>query len=102
MPCSRDVSLHGAMLNAVAHFLHRNECPKASEILRDNISKFKYILHVMSLHKVSMSERVETSKWHLIATQFRPYAHTLFVCLLSGLNMCQLYDKSLGALIVYP
>ena len=28
--------------------------------------------------------------------------HTLFVCILNDLNMFQLYNKSLGALIVYP
>ena len=73
------------MLNAVAHFLHRKECPKASEILRNNISNFKYILHVMSLQKVSMSERVKTFKRHLFETQFRPNAHTLVVCILNDL-----------------
>ena len=60
VPCSKDVSLHGAMFNAVAHLLLRKEYPKASEILRDNISNLKYILHVMSLQKVSMSERMKT------------------------------------------
>ena len=90
------------MLNAVAHFLHRKECPKASEILRDTISKFKYMLYVMSLQKVSISERVKTFKWHLIATQLRPNAHILDVCILNDLNMCQLYDKLLGELIMYP
>ena len=39
VPCSKDVSLHGAMLNAVAHFLHRKECRKASEVLKDTISR---------------------------------------------------------------
>ena len=76
VPCSKDVSLHGAVLNAVAHFLHRKQCPKASEILKDNISKFKYTFNVMSLQKVSMSERVKTFKWHLMATPFRPNTHT--------------------------
>ena len=77
VPCSKDVSLHGAMLNAVAHLLHGKECPKASAILGDKISSFKYILRFMSLQKVSMSERVKTFKWHLMATQFRPNAHIL-------------------------
>jgi len=31
-----------------AHFLHRRECPKTSEILRDTISKLKYIFHYVS------------------------------------------------------
>ena len=62
MPCSEDVSMHGAMLSAVTHFVHRKECPKASEILRDHISKLKYILNFMSLQKASMSERVKTFK----------------------------------------
>ena len=66
--CSIDVSLHGAMCNSVAHFLHRKECPKASEMLKDNISKFKYILHVMSLQKASKNESVKTCKWHLVVT----------------------------------
>ena len=89
----QDASLRGAMLNAVAHFLRRKECPKASEILRDNIFKFKCILHVMSLQKVSMSERAKAFKWHSIATWFRPNAHTLVVCVLNDLNICQLYEK---------
>ena len=54
------VSLQGAMLNAVAHFLHREECPEACEILGDNISKSRYIFHAMSLEKVSISERLKT------------------------------------------
>ena len=102
MPCSQDESLHGAMLNAVAHFLHRKECPKASEILRDTISKLRYMLHVMSLQSVSMSERAKTFKWHVIATQFRPNAHILVAYVLNDLNMCQLYEKLFGALIMYP
>ena len=96
------MSLHGAMLNTVAHFLDRKECAKASGILRDNISKFEYIPHVVSLQKVSMSERVKTFKWHLLATQFRPNAHILVVCVLNDLSMCQLYDKLLGASIMNP
>ena len=64
MPYSKDVSLHEAMLNALAHFLYRNEYPEASEIPRDNISKLKYIVHVMSLQKDSMSGRVKAFKWH--------------------------------------
>ena len=64
MPYSKDVSLHEAMLNALAHFLYRNECRKASEILMDNDSKLKYIVHVMSLQKDSMSGRGKTFKWH--------------------------------------
>ena len=102
MSCSKDVSFHGATLNAVAHFLHRKECRKASEVLKDTISKFRYMLHIMSLQKVSISERVETFTWHFIATHFRPNAHILDVCILNDLNMCQLYDKLLGALIMYP
>ena len=90
MPCSKDVSLHGAMLNAVAHFLHRKECRKASEVLKDTISKFRYMLHIMSLQKVSVSERVKKYILHLIATQFRPNAHILDVCILNDLIMCQL------------
>ena len=50
MPCSNDVVLHGAMLNTV-------ECLKANEILRDTISKFRYMLHIVSLQEVSMNER---------------------------------------------
>ena len=88
MLCSKDVSLHGAMLNAVAHFLHRKECRKASEVLKDTISRVRYMLHIMSLQKVSVSERVKTFKWHLIATQFMPNAHILDVCILNYLNMC--------------
>ena len=103
MPCSKDVSLHGAMLIAVAHLLHRKECRKASDVLKDTISKFRYMLHIMSLQKVSVSERVQTFKWHLIATQLRPNAHILDVCILNDLNMCQLaYEKLLVALIMYP
>ena len=75
--CPNYVSLHGAMLNAVAHFLHRKECPEASEILRDNVSKFKYILQVMSLQNVSASERIKTFKWHLMFTPLRPNAHII-------------------------
>ena len=102
MPYSRDVSLHGAMLNAVAHFLQIKECRKASEVLKDAISKFRYMPHIMSLQKVSVSERVKTFKWHLIATQLRPNAHIVDVCILNDFNMCQLCDKLLGALIMYP
>ena len=102
MPCYKDVSLHGAMLNTVAHFLDRKECPKASGILRDNIFKFEYIPHVVSLQKVRMSERVKIFKWHLLATQFWPNAHILLVRVLNNLSMCQLYDKLLGAFIMYP
>ena len=102
MSCSKDVSLHGAMLNAVAHFLHRKEYPEANKILRDTISKFRYMLHTISFQKVSMSERVKTFKWHLIATQFRPNAHKLVVCIFNDLNMYQLCNKLLGALIMYP
>ena len=81
------------MLNAVAHFLHRKECRKASEVLKDTISKFRYMLHIMSLQKVCVSERTKTFKWHLVATQLRPNAHILDVCILNDLNICQLYDK---------
>ena len=102
MPYYKDVSLHGAMLSAMVHFLHRKECRKASEVLKDTISKFRYMLHIMSLQKGNVSERVKTFKWHLIATQLRPNAHILDVCILNDLNMCQLYDKSLGALIMHP
>ena len=102
MSCSKDESLHGAMLNAVAHFLNRKECHKASEVLKDTISKFRYILHSMSLQKVSERGRVKTCKWHLIATQLRSNAHLMDVCILNDLNMCQLYEKLLGALIMYP
>ena len=102
MPCSKDVSLHGAMLNTEAHFLNRKECRKASEVLKDTISKVRYMSHGMSLQKVSVSERVKTFKWHLIATQLRPNAYILAVCILNDLNMCQLYDKLLWALIMYP
>ena len=55
----------------------------------------------MSLQKVSVSERVKTFKWHLIATQLRPNAQILDVCILNDLNVCQLYDKLLGSLIMY-
>ena len=102
MPTSKNVSLHGAMLNAAAYFLHRKECRKTSEVLRDTISKFSYMLHVVSLQKVSVSERVKTFKWHLISTQFRPNANILVLCMLNDFNMCQLYDKLLGALIMHP
>ena len=98
MSCSKDVSLHRAILNAVTHVLHRKECPKASEVLKDTISKFRYMLHIMPLQKGSVSERVKTFKWHLIATQFRPNAHILDVCILNDLSVCQLYDK----LIMHP
>ena len=89
-------------MNAVAHFLHVKECPKANEILRDNISTFKYILDVTSLQKVNMSERAKAFKWHLSATQFRTNANTLVVSILNDFSMCQLYDKLLGALIMHP
>ena len=102
MPCSKDVSLHGAMLNAVGHFLHRKECRKASEVLKDTISRVRYMLHNMSLQKVSISERVKTFKWQLLATQFRLNAHILDAFILNDLSMCQLYDKLFGALIMYP
>ena len=102
MPCSKDVSFQGAMLNAAAHFLHRKECLKASEVRKDIICKFVYMLHIMSLQKFSVSVRVKTFKWHLIATQLRPYAHIFDVCILNNLNVCRLYDKLLGALIMYP
>ena len=65
-----------------------------------NISR--YVLYVMSLQKVSMSERAGTFEWHLISTQIRPIAHILVACILNDLNMCKLYDKFLGALIMYP
>ena len=45
-----------------AHYLHRMECPRASEILRGTISKFRYMLYIMSLQKVSMNEGVTTFK----------------------------------------
>ena len=98
MQWSKDVSLHGAMLNAVAHFLYRKECHKASEVLKDTIFKFRYM---MSLQKISVSEKVKKFKWHLIVTQVRPNVHILDICILNDLNMCQLYDKLLGALIMY-
>ena len=56
----------------------------------------------MSLQKVSLSERVNTVKLHFIATQFKPIAHILIACILNDLNICQLYDKLLRALIMYP
>ena len=56
----------------------------------------------MSLQKVSMRERVKTFEWNLIATQFRPNALILVVFILNDLNITQLYDKLLGALIMYP
>ena len=56
----------------------------------------------MSLQKVSMRERVKTFDWNLIATQFKPNALILVVCILNDLNITQLYDKLLGALIMYP
>ena len=102
MPCSKDVSVHGAVLNTVAHFLHRKECRKASEVQKDTISKFRFMLHIMSLQEVSVSERVKTFNWHLIATQFRPNAHILDLCILNDLNMRQLYEILLRALIMYP
>ena len=102
MPGSKAVSLHGVLLNAVAHFLPRIGFPKAGEILRYTISKFRYMLYIMSLQKVSISERVKTFKWHLIVKKFRPNAHILDLCILNDLNMCQLYEKLLGALIMYP
>ena len=96
--------LHGAILNAEdqAQFLHRKESPKASEILIDTISKFRYMPHVMSLEKVSMSESMKRSEWHSKATWFRPIAHILVVCILNNLSMYQLYNKLLGALIMHP
>ena len=90
------------MLDAVAHFLHRKEYRKASEVLKDTISKSRYMLHIMPLRKVSISERVKTFKLHLIVTQLGPNAHILNVCILNDLNMCQLYEKLLGELIMYP
>ena len=102
MPCFKNASLHGAMLKAVAHFFHRKECRKASEVAKDTISNLKYMFHSMSFQKVSGSERVKILKRHLTATQLRPNAHILDVCILSDLSMCQLYDKLLGALIMYP
>ena len=60
----------------------------ANEIVRDTISKIRYMLHVMSLHKVGMCERAKTFKWHFIATQFRPIAHILVQCVLNNSNMC--------------
>ena len=73
-----------------AHYLHRKECPKATEILRGTISKFRYMLYIMSLQQVSMSERVQTFKWHLITTQIRPIEHVFVLCILNDLNLCQL------------
>ena len=78
------------MLNAVARFLHTKECRKASKVLKDTVSRVTYMLHIMSLQKVSISERVKAFKWHLIATEFRPNVHILDVCILNGLNMCHL------------
>ena len=43
-----------------------------------------------------------TFKWHLMATQFKPNAHVLVVCIFNDLNIRQLYNKLLGALIMYP
>ena len=65
----------------------------ASEILRDTVSKFRYMLYTMPLRKVSMSKRVKRFKWHLITTQIVPIAHTLVLCILNYLNLCQLQDK---------
>ena len=93
IPCSKDVFLHGAILNAMTRFLYRKEYGKASEVLKDTISNFRYMLHFMSLQKVSVSERVKTFNWHLITIQLRPNAHILDVCILNDLNVCQLYDK---------
>jgi len=58
VPCSKYVSLHGAMLNAVdiGSFPSQKERAKASEILRDTISK--YMLYIMSPQEASMNERV--------------------------------------------
>jgi len=52
------MSLHGAMLNAVdiGSFPSQKERAKASEILRDTISK--YMLYIMSPQEASMNERV--------------------------------------------
>ena len=80
-------SLHGAMLNAMAHFFYRKECRKASEVLTDTISEFRYMLHIMSLQKVSVGERGKTFKWHLIGTKLRPNAHILDACIINDLNM---------------
>ena len=55
----------------------------------------------MSLQKVSMSRSVKTFKWHLVATQFSPITH-IVVCILIDVNICQLYEIFLGALIMYP
>ena len=60
------------------------------------------MLYVISFQKFTMSERVGTIKCQLITTQIRPIAHILVVCTLNHLNMCQLYDKLLGALIICP
>ena len=60
------------------------------------------MLYIMPLQKVSMSERVKTLNRHLITTKSRPIAHILAACILNDLNLCQLYDKLLGALIMYP
>ena len=60
------------------------------------------MLYIMSLQKVSMSERLKTFKWRLIATQFRPIAYTLVVCILNDLSLCQLQDKLSGALNHVP
>ena len=49
-----------------------------------------------------MSERVETFKWHLIITKIRRKAHILAVCILNDLNLCQPYNKLLGAFLMYP
>ena len=59
------------------------------------------MFYVMSLQKDSMNKRVKTLKWHLVTTQNRPIAHILVVCILHDLNLCQLYDKLLEALIMY-
>ena len=60
------------------------------------------MFHVMSLQSVSMSERVKKFKLPVIATQFRPNANILVVCIFNDLNMCHVYSKLLGALIIYP
>ena len=46
------------MLNAEdldSFSLQKGKCPKAGEIVRDTISKFRYMLHAMSLQKVGIS-----------------------------------------------
>ena len=80
------------MLNAVdlGSFPSQKGCPKASEILRGTISKFRYTLYTTFLQKVSMSERIKKFKWHSITTQIMPIAHILVLCLLNYLNLYQL------------